>query len=103
MTDCTIYVEAARKSNPAKLFVCKAVEIPTMRLRSEDCVQCIQFGRRAERVCLVTSSRDGSLPWLMAVTARLQWLAVRGWMGFLGRRACTHCVTALVRSIVWLH
>lgn len=33
---CAIYVEAARKSNPAKLFVCWAVEIPTMRLRSED-------------------------------------------------------------------
>lgn len=35
---CAVYVEAARKSSPAKLFVCEAVEIPSMRLSNEDSV-----------------------------------------------------------------
>lgn len=100
---CATYVETARKSNSAKLFICEAVEIPTTRLCGETLRALYQFGRRGQRVCPAISSRDGPLPWLIVVIARLRWLAVRGWMGFLARRMCTHCVTALVCSIVWLH
>lgn len=63
---------AARKSNPAKLFLYKGVEIPTMRLCSEDCAQSIQFWQAWGES--LPSSRDGSL---MAVGSYCQ-LAVAG-------------------------
>lgn len=69
-----------------------------MRLRSEETVCNVSSLAGMGKESALLSVQRMALPWLMAVTARLWWLAVRGWMGFLGRGVCTQRVTAVVCS-----
>lgn len=64
---CAVCVEAARKSNPAKLFVCEAVEIPTMRLGNEDSVCSVSNLAGVDEESALLAPQGVTLPRLVAV------------------------------------
>lgn len=64
---CAVCVEAARKSNPAKLFVCEAVEIPTMRLGNEDSVCSVSNLAGVGEESALLNPQGVTLPRLVAV------------------------------------
>lgn len=93
-----VYVEAARKSNPAKLFVCEAVEIPAMRLSNVDSVCSVSNLAGVGEESALLAPQGVTLPRLVAVRPGCGgWLWADGQVSWGEQHATS--VTALVCTI----